>query len=409
MSDINIDSTQSANVLVFAAETPESKSLGNNICSHLGVELSPCEIARFADRESQPRFGESVSNKICVIVIALHDTSSISTNDSSFVLFQMCNALHTSQAKEIIICSPYTPYARQDKPDDKRSCVTSGLFATLLRSACGSTPVRYITFDLHAGQLVTVFNAVGVRCDNIHSEPHMASFITEFLMKKLNATPDDIVLVSPDAGANKKAKRIAKQDIGVGCGYAIMDKTRKKASIVESTQLIGEVDGMNAIISDDMCDTGGTICRAAATLKEKGAITVTVMFCHGVFSKNAMDLLQESEHIDLVVCTNTIDRMYEVTNTTVVGEHSNITFSQLKSHPKILMIDISWLAAEAVRRRVGKESVSYLYDSRCTSASHMEFLMQKAENEEKSSNKPVSPHKISLLEKTYRKFNTSNN
>jgi ribose-phosphate pyrophosphokinase len=401
-----MEPSETTNVLVFAGETPESKALANRLCSHLDVNISPCDIARFADDESQPRFGESVSNKICIIVVALYCTFSRTINDSSFVLFQMCNALHNSQAEEIIICSPYTPYARQDKPDDKRSCVTSGLFATLLRAACGTTPVRYITFDLHAGQLVTVFNTAGVRCDNMHSEAHMTAFINDFLMKQLNATPENVVIVSPDAGASKKAKRMSHQQ---NCGYAVMDKTRKAAGTVESIQLIGDVNGMHAIISDDMCDTGGTICHAAETLKQAGAITVTVMFCHGVFSKNSMDRLQACKHIDIIVCTNTIDRMYDLVDHKVVGDNDNITFSRVKSHPKIWLIDISWLAAEAIRRRVGKESVSYLYESRCTSSSHLIEIMkrEKAKRNQQSAPEQLHPNKRSLLEMTY--INTKKN
>jgi ribose-phosphate pyrophosphokinase len=378
-NDIKIQTDEEETVeskfLVFPSESKQSSILAEKIANGLGVEVSRCDVVRFKDDESQPQFKVSVNNKICVVVTSLHQTDR-NSNDNSWVLLQMCNALHTSHAKEIIIVAPYTPYARQDKPDDNRSCVTSGLFAKLLNASCGSTPVRYITLDLHAGQLWTVFNALEVRMDNLHSEPHMISLVKEMVMKKHSICNDDIMVVAPDGGAAKRAKRFADEDTGLNCGYALMDKTRKKAGEVASVSLIGSVKNMHAIIGDDMCDTGGTICRAAEKLKEEGAKSVTVMFCHGVFSGNALKRLQESPAIDMVVFTNTCDKSYNVNEPVTLGEHDNITFSQLVDYPKFYMIDITWLLSQAVKCRLTRGSVSKLFELRCTSEKHMQHLMK---------------------------------
>jgi ribose-phosphate pyrophosphokinase len=280
----------------------------------------------------------------------------------------MCDALRTSQAKEIIILAPYTPYARQDKPDDKRSCVTSGLFANLINTACGKTPVRYITFDLHAGQLWTVFNSVGVLCDNLHSEAHMITFVKEFIVKKWAINPsNDIMAVAPDGGAAKRAKRFADETDGLNCGYALMDKTRAGAGVIASVSLIGDIKGKHTILSDDMCDTGGTICAAAEKLKEEGAASVTVMFCHGVFSNNALSKLQNTNAIDMVVFTNTCDKSYQLSTETIVGENNDIVFQQLTNYDKCYMIDVTWLAAKAIDCRLSDGSVSELFELKCTS------------------------------------------
>lgn len=383
------------NVLIFSSETNESHNFANLICNHLGASLSECEIRRFNDDESQPQFKVSVANKVCVIVAALYQTETRNSNDSVMVLLQMCNALYTSHADEIIIFSPYTPYARQDKPDDKRSCITSGLFAKLLKSACFDVPVRYITFDLHAGQLSTVFFNAGVRNDNLHSEPHMITYIKEVILKELNATSDDIVIVAPDAGAAKRAKRVARDGNGLMCGDAHMDKTRAGAGVIESVTLSGDVKNRYAIIVDDMCDTGGTLCSASRKLMEEGAVGVIVMVCHGVFSKNALEKLQACPDINLVVTTNTCDKSYHMSEPITRGKYDNITYQQLINYPKIHMIDVSWLAAEAIRRRIGKESVSELFDLNFTSQKHMDYVMSTKPN-------PENDNEMNKLEMTYK-------
>lgn len=389
------------NVLIFASETSVSCKFADQICNHLGVIRSKCEILRFNDDESQPQFKESVSNKICVVIACLYQTPERNSNDSFMVLLQMCNALFTSQAKEIIIMSPYTPYARQDKPDDKRSCITSGLFARLLKSSCIDIPVRYITFDLHAGQLSTVFQVAGIRTDNLHSEAHMIAYVKEVIFKELGTTSDDVVVVAPDAGAIKRAKRVARDDTGLSCGYAYMDKTRAKAGVVESVTLVGDVKNKYAIVVDDMCDTGGTLCKSALKLKEEGVLKVIVMVCHGVFSKNALNLLQQCPDIDLIVTTNTCDKSYLLSDPITKGKHDNITYQHVITHPKIHLIDISWLAAEAIRRRIGKESVSELFDMHFTSQKHMSYITRKTRKNSSPSSISSDEEKPNLLEMTY--------
>lgn len=374
----------SSDYLVFAGETPESQAWAKNLCHFLGCEVAPSEVVRFKDQESQPRLKVSVSNKKCIVVNCLHQTATQNSNDSSFVLFQICHALHTSQAEQIIVVAPYTAYARQDKPDDNRSCVTGGLFPTLLKAACGSTPVRFITFDLHAGQLWTVYKEIGVWMDNLHSEPHMISFVKEVLMKKQFITSNEIMVVAPDAGAAKRATRFADEKTGLNCPYALMSKIRIKANEVASVTLVGDVKGKHCIIPDDMCDTGGTICAAAHKLKEEGAASVVVMFGHGVFSGPALDRLQTNESINMVVFTNTCNKSYEVGQMTTLGDHDNISFQQLKNHPKFFMVDITWLMSQAVKCRLTQGSVSKLFELRCTSEKDMLRHIPKTPDEKKT-------------------------
>lgn len=391
------------NVLIFANETLESNKLASQICEHLGVQKSECVIKRFNDDESQPQFQVSVSNKICVVISCLHQTIDRNSNDEFLVLLQMCNALFTSQAKEIIIMSPYTPYARQDKPDDKRSCITSGLFARLIKAACVDVPVRYITFDLHAGQLCTVFQVAGIRTDNLHTEPHFITFIKKVIFKQPNITNENIVVVAPDAGAAKRAKRVAQDNVGLSCGHAHMDKTRSGAGVVDSVTLVGEVKNKYAIIVDDLCDTGGTLCKSAKKLKEEGVLGVIVMVCHGVFSKNALNTLQNCDDIDLIVTSNTCDKSYDLSEPITVGDNDELTYHTINTHNKINIIDVSWLAAEAIRRRVGKESVAQLFDMNYTSEKHMMKVIEEQEDikKNKKDNQEVKKEKPNLLEMAY--------
>lgn len=364
------------NFLVFPGESTESKILANNICKFLGIEPSVCDIKRFKDGETQPQYGESVSGKICIIVTCMRKNP----GEQSMILFQMCDALRTSHAGGILIVSPYTPYARQDKPDDGRSCVTSGLFARLLDKACGKLPVRYMTLDLHAGQLWTVFNTADVLCDNLHSEPHMIAFVKEYLVKIKKIEAELLQVVAPDGGAAKRAKRVAGDNGGLNTGFSLMDKTRKCAGVVDSVELIGGIKGKHAIIPDDMIDTGGTICAAARKLKQEGALTVTVMICHGVFSNDAIERLNAEDAIDMVVFTNTCyDSAYKLNDATVIGEHDDVIFSQLSYFPKFYMIDITWLLAQAVKCRLTRGSVSKLFELKCTSEKNMIVKTTKAD------------------------------
>lgn len=376
------------NLVVFSSETEESKRLALKVCGHLDVPLSSAKIHRYNDDESQPHLEVSVANKTCVIVTCLHQTTSRNSNDNIMVLLQMCRAMYASQASEIIIFAPYTAMARQDKPDDKRSCIGIGLLPDILKAAAKTIPVRYITFDLHAGQISTVFQTAGIRIDNLHSEPHIISYCQNYLIKHLlshNKT-NELVVVAPDAGAAKRAERISSDDYGLGAGCALMHKTRSCAGEVASVKLNGDVNGKIALMVDDMCDTGGTVIKAAEKLKEEGAEMVVALFCHGVFSKNALQRLSDSKAVDIVVTTNTCDKLYELVDYKVEGKDDNIEFGLIKEYPKFTIIDISWLGAEAIRRRVGNESVSELFDSKATSDKQLHSINKRKRQENYETN-----------------------
>lgn len=377
---------------VFAGETPESESWANLVSHHLqgGVVDSPRKIVRFRDGESQVQLQTSVTNKVCVVVSCLHSTQEFNCNDNMLVLFQMCYAMATSHAKEIIILSPYMPMSRQDKPDDNRSSVGAGLLPILLKTACINTPVRFITFDLHSAQICTAFQSAGVLIDNLHSEPHLISFCANVLFPQKSLTPGSVVVMAPDNGAGKRAKRMSSQ---IGCGYGIMDKTRDGTREVSDVKVIGVVEGKDVLLVDDMCDSGGTICRAAEELMKRGARSITILVCHGVFSCNAIEKLSANKYIESVVFTSScVRKSYQINGERrrVAGKFDNVVYYQLTDYPGMFMIDTSWLAAEAIRRRIGFESVSELFDLKATSQKHLEHLQMLKKIENKSKKPAVS-------------------
>jgi ribose-phosphate pyrophosphokinase len=243
-------------------------------------------------------------------------------------LLVMVDALKRASAQRITAVIPYFGYARQDRrPRSTRVPISARVVANMLE-AVGVN--RVLTMDLHADQIQGFFN---IPVDNIYASP--------VLLSDLQAKNyDDLVVVSPDVGGVVRARALAKQ---LGCDLAIIDKRRPKANVSEVMHVIGEIDGRNCVIMDDMIDTAGTLVKAAEVLKERGAKSVYAYCTHAVFSGPAIERIKAS-HLDEVVITNTIPLN-----------------DAAKATGKIRQLSTAFLFAETIRRITDGESVTSLF------------------------------------------------
>jgi ribose-phosphate pyrophosphokinase len=239
------------------------------------------------------------------------------------------DALKRASARRITPVIPYYGYARQDRKPGPRTPISAKLVADLI---CTAGANRVLTLDLHAGQIQGFFN---VPVDNLYASPVFVRDIKEHY----NGNP--LTIVSPDVGGVVRARALAKR---VDASLAIVDKRRERAGESEVMNVIGEVEGTDCIIFDDIADTAGTLCNAAKALKDNGANSVSAYITHGVFSKNAVERIENSVMTELVV-SDSIHHNESVVNC------SNIR-----------VVTISELLAEAVRRINEDSSVSSLFD-----------------------------------------------
>ena len=263
-----------------------NKPLAEEISKAAGVEISSVEVAQFADGEISINILESVRGHH---VFVIQSTSS-PANKHLMELLILADALKRASAKSVTVIMPYYGYSRQDRKTKSRQPITAKLIADMLRVAGIN---RLICIDLHAAQIQGFFD---VPIDNFPATPLLADYFQH------NQKIEDIVVVSPDHGGVSRARVFARI---LDAPLAIIDKRRPEPNKAEVMNIIGEVKGKNAIMVDDIIDTGGTIIAGANALKEAGAKDVFVTATHGVFSGDAVDLLQNSI-IKQVVVTNTI-------------------------------------------------------------------------------------------------------
>jgi ribose-phosphate pyrophosphokinase len=282
-------------------------------------------------------------------VFVLQSTRPNNINDGLMELLIMCNACKTSSARRITAILPNFPYARQDKKDKSRAPITAKLMANMLQTA-GCNHV--ITMDLHASQIQGFFN---IPVDNLYAEPNSVKWIRENLLHKTesnalaNGTKANCVIVSPDAGGAKRATSMADR---LDLPFALIHKERSKPNEVSRMTLVGNVEGMIAVLVDDMADTCGTLAKAAEVLREKGAKDVVALVTHGILSGKAVETLKHSKLSRLVI-TNTVPVAEEKIEALRVPEGE--TGCRLET------IDIAPVLAEAIRRTHNGESVSYLF------------------------------------------------
>lgn len=317
--------------------------LAKSIADYLKVPLTDSKIDRFENGEVHVQIMENVRRRTAVVIQTGYgwDQPKCSINDHIMELLITVDALRRSSVDEIWAVIPNYPYARQDKKDVSRAPISGGLLARLLEEA-GVT--RVITLELHASQISGFFR---IPVDNLYAVKSISDYINQTLLQNLG--PDDrknIVIVSPDAGGIKRMDNLAAR---LSLSTVIMHKSRnhQEKSMVTNTVLVGAencVRGKKCLIVDDMCDTAGTIIKAAETLMEHGAASVSIVVIHGILSGPAIQRINSANFITDVYVTNSIPQ----------EEH-------VKLCPKLRVIDISQVLAEAIKRLYTGESISGMF------------------------------------------------
>ena len=298
--------------------------LAVDVVNHLDMSLGKMTVGRFSDGEVMVEINENVRGKD---VFVLQPTCA-PTNDNLMEIMVMVDALRRASAGRITAAIPYFGYARQDRrPRSARVAISAKVVANMLQVAGVD---RVLTMDLHADQIQGFFD---IPVDNIYASPVLLSDLK-------SKSYENLVVVSPDVGGVVRARALAKQ---LGCDLAIIDKRRPKANVSEVMHIIGDIDGRNGVIMDDMIDTAGTLVKAAEVLKERGAKSVYAYCTHPVFSGPALDRI-ESSHLDEVVITSTIPLR-----------------GTARQSKKIRQLSVAFLFAETIRRISDGESVTSLF------------------------------------------------
>ncbi|WP_118858134.1 ribose-phosphate pyrophosphokinase [Sphingomonas mesophila] len=300
--------------------------LAKAIAAHLGMELTEASVRRFADEEVFVEVNENVRGEDVFVI----QSTSFPTNDNLMELLICMDALRRASAKRITAVVPYFGYARQDRKPGPRTPISAKLVANLITTAGAD---RVLTMDLHAGQIQGFFD---IPTDNLWAAPVMAGDIKDKLGNK------ELMVVSPDVGGVVRARSLAKRLDNAP--LAIVDKRRDRAGESEVMNIIGDVDGRCCILVDDIVDSAGTLCNAAAALKQQGATEVVAYCSHGVLSGAAAARVEGSELTELVVT----DSIYP-------GEPD-------EAGGKIRRLTIAPLFGEAIARIADESSVSSLFD-----------------------------------------------
>jgi ribose-phosphate pyrophosphokinase len=262
-----------------------NRTLVEEIAGVLNMPVGDATVSNFSDGEIMVQINENVRGSDVFVV----QSTCMPVNRNLMELLLMIDALKRASAGRITAVIPYYGYARQDRKAAPRVPISARLVADLL-SAVGIH--RVLTIDLHAGQIQGFFN---IPVDHLYAAPVLAQYV------KKNYT-NDVVIVSPDAGGVERARAFAKR---IDASLAIIDKRRERANVSEVMNVIGDVNGKDAILFDDMIDTAGTITHASSAIKESGAKRVVAACAHAVLSGPALDRINESA-LEEVIVTNTI-------------------------------------------------------------------------------------------------------
>lgn len=263
---------------IFACRN--SERFAQEVAKSLGMELGKVNVDVFSDGEFQPAYLESVRGATVFIV-----QSTCPPADNIFELLLMADAARRASAYRVIAVLPYFGWARQDRKDKPRVSIGAKLVANLLQAAGVS---RVMTCDLHADQIQGFFD---FPVDHIYAS-------TVFLPYLKNLNIENLAIAAPDMGGAKRANAYARY---LECPVIICHKTRSKANVIGSMTAIGDVEGKNVIIIDDMIDTAGTLCKAASLLKEMGANSVRACATHAVLSGPAYERIAESDLEEVIV------------------------------------------------------------------------------------------------------------
>ena len=308
---------------VFAGNS--NRRLAESICNYLNVPLGKASVRRFADQEIFVEIQENVRGEDVFIL----QSTSYPTNDHLMELLIMIDAFRRSSARRITAVLPYFGYARQDRRASGRTPISAKLVANLITEAGAD---RVLTLDLHAGQIQGFFD---IPTDNLFAIPVIARDI------KAHYELENVMVVSPDVGGVVRARALGKR---LGSLLAIVDKRRDRPGESEVMNIIGEVEGKDCILIDDIVDSGGTLCNAAEALLANGAKSVTAYITHGVLSGGAVARVSSSKLKELVI-TDSIQPTPEIL-----------------SAPNIRVISTDALIGEAISRTATEKSVSSLFD-----------------------------------------------
>ncbi|HUY20457.1 MAG TPA: ribose-phosphate pyrophosphokinase [Candidatus Binataceae bacterium] len=301
-------------------------ALAREVCEALQVPLGEAEVGRFPDGEVMVEIRQNVRGGDCFVL------QSICTppNENLMELLLLMDALRRASAARITAVIPYFGYSRQDRKVAPRVPISAKLVADLITTAGAS---RVLTVDLHAGQIQGFFN---IPVDNLYAMP----VLTQYLRKRVDG--EKVSVVSPDAGGVERARAFARR---LNANLAIIDKRRRRASEVAEMQLVGEVRDSIALLVDDMIDTAGTITEAARVVTEAGAVEVLACATHPILSDPACERLNGS-NLKEVIATNTIP----------------LRAKAQAELPRLKVLSVGSLIAEAVRRIHNEESVSSLFN-----------------------------------------------
>lgn len=307
-------SIMSVEVKIFSGRA--TIGLAEKIAKSYGLPLGDVKVTDFSDGEFQPSFEETVRGKDVFIV-----QSTMPPADNLFELLLMVDAAKRASARKIIAVIPYFGFARQDRKDKPRVAIGAKLVANMMMAAGVN---RLMTMDLHADQIQGFFE---VPVDHL-----FASTIFFNEMQKLNT--GDLVIAAPDAGGAKRANSYAKK---LDVGLALCHKSRKKANEVSEMTVIGDVEGKDVVLVDDMCDTAGTLTKAADLFMEKGAKSVRAFCTHAILSGPAYERIEKSSLTELIV-----------TDTIPLKQQSS----------KIRVLSVADLFADIIHGMVNNESIS---------------------------------------------------
>lgn len=301
-----------------------NRDLAAKICKFLKIDLGDASVDKFSDGEIRVKINENVrGNDVFVI-----QSTSNPSNDNLMELLIMIDALKRASAQRITAVLPYFGYARQDRKDQPRVPITAKLVANVLTVAGAD---RILTIDLHAGQIQGFFD---IPLDHLYAFTIFADYIKELELDK------NMVIVSPDVGGIKTARAYAKK---MNCDLAIVDKRRISDKQAEAMHIMGDVEGKNVVLIDDMVATAGSLVEAVAALKKAGALEVYASITHPVLCGPAVERLRNSEIKELVV-TDTIP---------IPKEHM---------FPRIKVLSVASLLGEAIMRIHNEKSISVLFD-----------------------------------------------
>jgi ribose-phosphate pyrophosphokinase len=312
------------NIKIFSGNA--HPALAEEICGNLNCDLGKASTDRFSDGEFNFQIGENVRGSDVFIV----QPTCPPTDQNLMELLIMIDTFMRASAERVTAVIPYFGYARSDKKDRPRVPIAAKLVSNLIEKAGAQ---RILTIDLHAAQIQGFFD---IPVDHLYAAPIVVEYF--------KANPiDNLIVVAPDTGGAERARAYAKR---LDAGLALCDKRREKANVAEVMNIVGDVEGKNCLIVDDMCDTGGTICKVAEALHNERANEVYACFTHAVLSGNACNNIQSS-YLKKVIVTNTIPLCDDG--------------GPLKEMGKIEVLSVGKLLASAIKSIHDETSVSSLF------------------------------------------------